>query len=83
MDEEFEGFFFSFPFLLLLTLSPLLNKVDEMTENIRMKAAICSNGRKLFSLPPWLIRLMCAPMTLTIFNKRTWIEENYASGKIS
>lgn len=52
MDEEFEGFFFSFPFLLLLTLSPLLNKVDEMTENIRMKAAICSNGRKLFSLPP-------------------------------
>lgn len=34
MDEEFEGFFFSFPFFFLLTLSPLLNKVDEMTENI-------------------------------------------------
>ena len=39
-------------FFFLLTLSPLLNKVDEMSENIRMKAAICYNGRKLFSLPP-------------------------------
>ena len=60
-------------FFFLLTLSPLLNKVDEMSENIRMKAAICYNARKLFSLPPWLIRLMCASMTLTIFNKCTWI----------
>lgn len=47
MDQEFGGLF---PFF--FTLFPLLNKVDEMMENIQMKAAICCNGRKLFSLPP-------------------------------
>lgn len=54
--------------LLKCRLFPLLNKVDEL---MRMKAVIYYNGRRLFSLPPWLIQLMNASMTLTIFNKRT------------
>lgn len=41
-----------FSFFFFQTLFPLLNKVDEMIENVGRKAAICYNGRELFSLPP-------------------------------